>query len=95
LATRPELKIICEELNILSEGLDKSQMVLKIKEVVNRRFKKRWAKWQSADAMSTALKKFLTQEHDYVIRDKGGNELDYLGRIIKKKKRKGLTIRKE
>jgi hypothetical protein len=86
MSTRAELRIICKELKIPSDGLDKEQMMVKIKEVADKMFAKKWARIWSADNLSTTLKKFLTEESHFVIRDKKGNELDFLGRIKKVKK---------
>jgi hypothetical protein len=88
MSTRAELRIVCKELKINSEGLDKAQMVIKIKEEADKRFKKKWSWLKGADTLSSTLKKFLTEEAHFVIRDREGNELDHLGRIKKLKNRK-------
>ena len=76
MATRPELVMICEELEIDHSSLSSVDMKKKIKEI----FDKKYANvkyYISADRFSDTLRKFLTEEYDYIIQNKDGNELNY------------------
>jgi DNA-binding NtrC family response regulator len=95
MASRAELRQACREMRITSTDLTKEEMLIKIREVADKWFKKKWAKFSSADKLSTTLKKILTEEYNFVIRDKEGNELDHLGRIKKIKKKKNTLDKKK
>ena len=77
MASRPELREICRELDIDSEGLSIADMKAAIRKEADRRWgKKRQSRSYSADNLSVALKKFLTCEYSFKIRDKEKNIID-------------------
>ena len=81
MAARAELIQICEELGIDSEDMSIEGLTIAIRKKADKMFVKK--KKVSADTMSAALKKFLTKEYDFVIKDKGGVEIDHKGNKAK------------
>jgi len=75
MASRAELIQMCDELGIDHSDMLIGQMATIIKTEVDRRFNKKGH--VSADKMSITLKRFLTLEYDYVLKDKDGKELDW------------------
>lgn len=76
MASRPELIEMCRELGIDYEDMTREEMKMAIRNVVDKRFKSKKIR-HSASNLSAILRKFLTLEYDYVIKDKGGKKLDY------------------
>ena len=70
--SRAELIQICKELKIYEEGLTIEEMTEKIRDTTSYRFKKR--KYPlSINKLSNTLVKFLTEEYDFILKDKEGN----------------------
>lgn len=87
MVSRAELLQICKELGISSEGLSIAKLRIVIRKEADRKFIKEKKK-VGADDLSDTLKKFLTLEADWVIRDREGKELDWQGREVKKRRKK-------
>lgn len=75
MASRAELVQMCKELDIESDGMSMAEMDEAIKEEADHRLKSLKIK-HSADILSKTLRKFLTNEYNYVIIDASGNLLD-------------------
>ncbi len=73
MVSRPELIQICQELEIEHKGVRLKELENIVREEIDKRFK---GKKVSADGFSDTLKKFLTKEFDYVIKDKTGKKLE-------------------
>lgn len=89
MASRAELIELCKELEIDSDGLSIEEMTQAIRNAAD----KRWSKFdiRSNKLCPTANKskdllKFLTEEYDYSLFDKEGNQVDVDGNILKEKK---------
>ncbi len=90
MASRAELIEMLKELGGECEGSSIEELYECVKKAADRRIGIPLRKKQkvSADNLSLSLKKFLTEEYDYVLKDKDGNVLNYKGEIIKKARRK-------
>lgn len=75
MASRPELVLCCEELDIDHEGMDIQQMKEAVRERADKLFNKKWH--VSADNLSDTLKHFLTTEADWIIKDQDGNIINF------------------
>lgn len=78
MASRPELIQIAIELGLWYNKKSITELKKMIKDEADRLLNIKKIKI-SADNLSSALKKFLTEEYDYVILDKNGNKLNYMG----------------
>lgn len=87
MATRPELIEMCIELEIDSYGLSSEEMKKEVRRIATKKFGSKRMHF-SANKLSETLRKFLTLEYDFVIFDKEGNQLDYKGKIIRKRRLK-------
>lgn len=76
MASRAELKQMCDEFQIDSTEMTMEDMEEAIKEEADKRFRSKKIH-HSADKLSRAMRKFLTLEYNYVIYDKDGKELKY------------------
>ena len=79
MASRPELIEMCKELGIEYEDLTREEMKMAIRNIADKKFKSKKIR-HSATKLSETLKKFLTLEYDYVIKDRKGRKLDYRGK---------------
>jgi hypothetical protein len=79
MASRPELVECCIELDIDWRGMSIEEMKMLIREAADKKFRSKKIR-HSATKLSEALRKFLTEEYDYVIKDRKGKKLDYRGR---------------
>lgn len=75
MASRAEYKQMCKELGLDSDSLTMEDMDTAIREEADRMFKSKKIK-HSADLLSKTLRKFLTNEYDYVIMNYLGNKLN-------------------
>jgi len=76
MASRAELKQICEELKIDCNDSSIEEMKKEIRKEADKIFNDK-EKLISADLLSLTMRKFLTKEYDYVIVDKKGKKLEY------------------
>jgi hypothetical protein len=83
MASRAELVQICKELEIENDGMSMSDMDKAIKSIADQRFKSKKIH-HSADILSKTLRKFLTNEYQYVILNVLGENLDH-NLIVNKK----------
>lgn len=83
MATRPEFVEMCIELDIDWQDLTTEEMKQAVRRTADRRFKSKKFRF-SASKLSETLRRFLTLEHDFVIFDREGNQLDYKGNIMKR-----------
>ena len=76
MAARAVLRVIAKELEIEYEGLSIDELSSKLREEIDKRYadKKRYI---SINNMSPSLIKFLTQEADFVLRDKDNKIISY------------------
>jgi len=81
MASRPELVEMCRELEIDCTDLSIEEMKVAVREGALRKFIHGRKKY-SADGLSTILKKFLTLEGEFVLKDKEGNRVNYRGEKI-------------
>ena len=81
MASRPELLEMCRELDIDPFDMTREEIKMAIRLASDKKFRSKKIRY-SATKMSDTLKKFLTLEYDYVIKDREGNKLDYRGRKI-------------
>ena len=86
MASRPELLRMMIELKLDPEDKSIEEMTQLIKDRADRKFKKGFR--VSQYSVSNTLRKFLTEEYDYILVDKYNNVYDYRGNMIKKNKRK-------
>jgi len=84
MATRPELVEMCRELEIDWQDLTIEEMKKAVRKAANKKFRSKKVHF-SANKLSETLRKFLTLEHDFVIFDQEGNQLDYKGNIIRRR----------
>ena len=82
MASRAELVAMCKELDIDCSDMSREEIKMSIRLTADKKFRSKKIR-HSATKMSDTLKKFLTLEYDYVIKDREGNKLDYRGRKIK------------
>jgi len=75
MASRPELVLMCKELEIECTNMNKDEMIDAIREEADKRFNHNIL--ISADNLSKTLKAFLTNQYDYVIKDKDGKKLKF------------------
>jgi len=76
--SRPELVMVCKELNIDYEELTLEEL----NDIVSEEIKERFGGLQRkdkipAEEMSENLRKFLTQHKGFMILDRNGNEYNY------------------
>lgn len=76
IASRPELRQICCELGIQDyEDLSIHEMYIVIRKAADKLFANKSKKMRSADVLSPTLKRFLTKEYDFAIKDKEGKKV--------------------
>lgn len=76
MASRAELVQICDELNINCEDLNIEEMKQEIKDWADKRIHK--IKYKRGEThFSKTFIKFITEEYDYVLLDKEGNQHSY------------------
>ncbi len=73
-ASRPELIQIAQELKIDWQGLSIQELKMEIRKVADKKLAGKRPHYK-ADPLSKELKKFLTEEYDFVVRDKNGKEV--------------------
>ena len=76
MAARAVLIVVAKELEVEYEGLSIDELSSKLREEVDKRYadKKRYI---SINNMSPSLIKFLTQESDFVLKDKDNKIISY------------------
>ena len=80
MVARAELVQMCKELDVDAKGASIEEMKNLIKAEADVRFRRKYR--VGADSLSCALKKFLTTEYNYVLKDEEGNIIDHRGRKI-------------
>lgn len=91
MASRAEYIQMCEELDIECNELSIKDMDKVVREEIDKKFNVE--ERITADNLSGTLKKFLTEEFDYVIRDEKGRDLDWKGNIKEKRVAKNQPAR--
>lgn len=89
MASRAELIELCKELRLDFEGLSIDEMTQAVRKEADRRWSRfdvRSNKLCPTYNKSKDLLKFLTQEYDYSLFDREGNQVDVDGNILKEKK---------
>jgi len=76
MASSAELRQICEELSIDSFEMSNDEMTIAVRKEFDRKYSKRRFPL-SADRFSETLRKFMTEEYDYVMFDKDKRKLNY------------------
>ena len=75
MASLPELRNLCTELGIESEGLLIDEMKQQLRETFDEVYKTR--SMTGSSQFSKEMIKFITEEYDYLLRDKDGNRKYY------------------
>lgn len=91
MASRAEYLQMCDELDIDCSDLSIKDMDKTLREEIDKQFNVE--ERIPADDLSDTLKKFLTEEFDYVIRDKDGRDLDWQGNVKEKRVAKNQPAR--
>jgi hypothetical protein len=78
-ASRAELREMCNELLIDSEGLSIIEMKAAVRKEADRRLKSKYSK-HSADKLSESLRRFLVLEYNYKLRNKEGKVFKYVAK---------------
>ena len=86
MASRPELIEMMKELFIEYRNQSIEEMTQLIRKKADYRFNKTHR--VSQYRVSDTLRKFLTEEYDYILVDEDGNTYDYKGNLIEKSRRK-------
>lgn len=76
MASRAELVAMAKELTIDYDGMSVIEMKEAIRNQADKILQRKAGYHASADGLSFTLKKFLTKEYNYVIKDKDGNIID-------------------
>jgi len=80
MASRPELKGIADELNIDISGMTTKEMEKEIREEIDKRFNINIKVGNVG--LSENLLRFMSEEFDYIFKDKKGNLVNYKGEKI-------------
>jgi len=74
MASRPELVSMCIELGIDWSGMSIEEMKSEIRTTADKIFRSKKIH-HSGDKLSYALKRFLTEEYDFIIKDVTGKKI--------------------
>lgn len=77
MASRAELIEMAKEIDAEYEGLTIEELKESVKKKADELFSGRAGYHTSADKLSYTLKKFLTREYNFVIKDKNGNVIEF------------------